>query len=132
MPVEHALQYVGEIGIGLDIVELGGFDEGANDRPAAAATIAAGKQVVLATECNGTDGPLDRVRVELDTTIGEEAGQSGPTRQRIASASVLRPEMCWSCASSQAWKAATKGVDRRSRAASLRAGGCPRTSASTA
>jgi hypothetical protein len=38
--------------VGLDGIELGGFDEGTDDRPAAGAAVTAGEQVVLAAEGN--------------------------------------------------------------------------------
>jgi len=39
MPVRDALEHVLEIGEGLDVVELGGGDEGADRRPAVGAAV---------------------------------------------------------------------------------------------
>jgi hypothetical protein len=50
MSAGHAFQHVLEIGEGLDLVELGGSDEGADGCPSGAAAVGSGKQVVLATE----------------------------------------------------------------------------------
>src|SRR5258708_10373094 len=50
MSAGHAFQHVLEIGEGLDLVELGGSDEGAGGYPSGASAVGSGKQVVLATE----------------------------------------------------------------------------------
>src|SRR5258706_8550926 len=55
MSAGHAFQHVLEIGEGLDLVELGGGDEGAEGCPSGAAPVGPGEQVVLATERNGAD-----------------------------------------------------------------------------
>src|SRR5580698_8831937 len=47
MSVDHALEHVDEIGVWLEAVELGGFDQGADDRPTFAAAVAAGKEMIL-------------------------------------------------------------------------------------
>ena len=70
--VGHALQYVSEIGKGLDVVELCGGDEGADGCPSDAATVRAREQMVFASERNGPDGALDRIVVELDATVLDE------------------------------------------------------------
>jgi hypothetical protein len=78
MAVRHALEYVLEIGEGLDVVELGGGDEGADRRPAVGAAVGSGEQVVLAAERDGTDRALDGVGVEFDAAIIEEAAEDVP------------------------------------------------------
>ncbi len=83
MSAGHAFQHVLEIGEGLDLVELGGGDEGAEGCPSGAAAVGPGKQVVLATERNGADGAFDRVVVEFDATVIEESGEGWPARERI-------------------------------------------------
>jgi hypothetical protein len=50
MSARHAFQHVLEIGEGLDLVELGGGDEGADGCPSGAAAVGSGKQMVLAAE----------------------------------------------------------------------------------
>ena len=84
MTVGHALQDVSEPGKGLDVVELCGGDEGADGCPSDAATVRAREQMVFAPECDGPDGALDRIVVELDAAVIEEAGEGGPARERIA------------------------------------------------
>ena len=78
MTVGHALQDVSEPGKGLDVVELCGGDEGADGCPSDAATVRAREQMVLAPERDGPDGALDRIVVEFDTAVIEEAGEGGP------------------------------------------------------
>src|SRR5271166_1986050 len=52
MSVNHALEHVDEIGVRLDAIEFGGFDQRADDRPPLAAAVASRKQMVLAAERN--------------------------------------------------------------------------------
>ena len=84
MAVGHALEHVLEIGEGLDVVELGGGEEGGDGRPAVGAAIGSGEQVVLAAERDGADGALDGVVVEFDAAVIEEAAEGVPAGQRIA------------------------------------------------
>src|SRR3979490_1840543 len=83
MTVGHALQDVSEPGKRLDVVELCGGDEGADGCPSDAATVRAREQMVFAPERDGPDGALDRIVVEFDTAVIEEAGKGGPARRRI-------------------------------------------------
>jgi hypothetical protein len=50
MSFDHPLQDVAQIGIGFDVVELAGFDQRTDDRPPVTATVASGKEMVLAPE----------------------------------------------------------------------------------
>ena len=52
MSVDHPLQHVTEVGVGLDVVELAGLDQRAGDCPAMSAAIAAGEEMILTTERN--------------------------------------------------------------------------------
>jgi len=84
MPGDHALEHVAEIGIGLDAIEPGRGDEGRDHRPAAPAAVGPSEEMVLACEGHGPDRPFDRIVVELDAAIVEEAAERGPPGQRIA------------------------------------------------
>lgn len=84
MAVDHPLQDVPQIGVGLDVVQLAGRDERADHCPAMSATFAAGEQVGLAAKRDGTDCALDRIGVELDAAVVQEARQAVPARERIA------------------------------------------------
>ena len=82
--VGHALQYVSEIGKGLDVVELCGGDEGADGCPSDAAAVRACEQMIFASERDRPDGALDRIVVEFNAAVIEEAGEGGPARERVA------------------------------------------------
>jgi hypothetical protein len=82
--LDRAAEHIAQPGLWFDAVELAGFDERTDDRPAVAATIAAGEQVVLAAKGDGTDRAFDRIGVELNAAVVQEAGQPGPPRERIA------------------------------------------------
>src|SRR6267154_5856189 len=84
MSAGHAFQHVLEIGEGLDLVELGGSDEGADGCPSGAAAVGSGKQVVLATERDRADAALDGIGVEFDAAIIEEAAKCAPAGQGVA------------------------------------------------
>lgn len=82
--VDHALKDVGEVCVRLDVIELRGFDQRTQDRPAITSAVAAREEMVLAAESHGTNGALDGVGVELYAAIVEEADQSLPARWRVA------------------------------------------------
>jgi hypothetical protein len=46
---------VGDIGLRIDVVELGGLDQGGEDRPVLGAAVRAGEQGVLAGQSQGAD-----------------------------------------------------------------------------
>ena len=75
MAVDHALEHVFKVGVGLDVVELCRGDEGADRGPSLSAAIGPGKEMVLAPERHGPDGALDGVVVEFDAAIVEESAQ---------------------------------------------------------
>ena len=80
MAVGHALEDVFEIGERLDVIELCGGDERADGGPADAAAVRAGEQMVLAAERDGPDGAFDRVVVEIDAAVVEEAAEGSSQR----------------------------------------------------
>ena len=80
MAVRHALEDILDVGVGLDIVELGRGEKRGDDGPTICAAIGAGEQMVLSSERDGPNLPLDRVVVELDAAIVEEPAQSAGQR----------------------------------------------------
>ena len=52
MPVDHAREHIAQVGVGFDAVEFAGLDQRADDCPSIAATVAPGKEMVLAPERN--------------------------------------------------------------------------------
>jgi hypothetical protein len=78
MPVDEAAEDVGEIGLGVDRVELAGLDQRGDDAPVDAALIGAGEQRVLAIERDRADRALDGVGIDLDPAVVKEDGEAGP------------------------------------------------------
>ena len=69
----------GQPGVGIDAVELAGFDQRGDDGPVLGTGIMTGKERVLPVQCDGTDGPLDSIVVELNAS---PSGAFGETRLR--------------------------------------------------
>src|SRR3546814_19391193 len=90
MALDHAGEHIAEPGIGFDAVELGGLDQRANHGPAMTAAVASGEQMVFPAECHRTDGAFDRLGVEFDADVVEEAGQAGPPSESIADGAIGR------------------------------------------
>ncbi len=62
--VGHARQHVGEPGLGIDVVELGGLDQGVDGGGAAAALVGAGECPVVASDGDAARRPLGGVVAE--------------------------------------------------------------------
>src|SRR5258706_5414193 len=83
MILGHALQDVLEIDKGLHVIKLCRGDEGANGGPSISATVRAAEQMVLAPKRDGSDRAFDRIVVELDTAIVQEAAQRWPACEGV-------------------------------------------------
>ena len=88
MAVGHALEHVGEVGVRLHVVELRGFNQRADRRPAPGTAVAAGEQMVLAAQRNRPDGALDRIGVEFDAAIIKSSNSSYAALKPARSVSV--------------------------------------------
>ena len=75
---------VGEPCLRVDVVQVRRFDQRRDDSPVVAVIVGAREQGVLAVERGRADGPLDRVIVQLDPAVLEEAGQPFPAGERVA------------------------------------------------
>ena len=84
MAVDHPLENIAKVCVGLNVIELRGFDKGADCRPAFAAAVAAGEQMILAAKSNRTNGTLDRIGIELDPAVIEEAAEAIPATKGVA------------------------------------------------
>ena len=73
MTVDDLGQDVGEIGERIDVVDLASLDQGCDDGPMFGAPVGSSKQRVLATELDATDLSFDRVVVEFDAAVIDEA-----------------------------------------------------------
>src|SRR5580704_16525606 len=72
--IDHALEHVAQVGVGFDVVHLASFNERAQRRPSLSALVGASEEMILSSEGNGADRAFDRIGVELDATVVEEAG----------------------------------------------------------
>ena len=84
MAVDDLGEHVGEIDERIDTAELAAFDERGDDRPVFSAAVGAGEERILAIKGDGSDRTLDRVGVDLNSAVVEEAGEALPTGERIA------------------------------------------------
>lgn len=74
---------IGEPGLRIDIVELGGLDEGVDDGGALAAAIGAAEQPCLAAKRDAAQRALGSVVGEADAAIIEEAGERVPALEHV-------------------------------------------------
>ena len=65
---------MGEVGLGLRLLELVALDQDGQHRPGFAALVTSGEQSIPAVQSYGTDRSSHRIGVQLETTIVEEAG----------------------------------------------------------
>ena len=68
----------------IDGIELGGLDEGRQNRLVLGPAVGSGEQGVLAVQRQRPDGALYCVVVDLDPAIVEEQGEPLPAGERIA------------------------------------------------
>ena len=70
---DDALEHVGEVGLGIDLMQLGGVDQRGQDRPPLATAARPGEQRVFLPQRNRTDAAFDGVVVHLDPAVYQEA-----------------------------------------------------------
>jgi len=87
--IHHALEHVAQVGVRLNAIHLARFDQRAECRPSLSTEIRTRQEMVLAPECNGTDGALHRIGIEFDATIVQESREAVPARQRIVTTSTV-------------------------------------------
>jgi hypothetical protein len=83
MVVDDLGEDVGELVVGVDATQFAGFDQRRVDRPVLAAAIRACEESVL-SERDRPNGTFDRVGVDLDPPVADEASQAFTARQRKA------------------------------------------------
>jgi hypothetical protein len=71
--VGDALQHVGQIGLRVQVVELGRTHEAVNRSRSFSAGIGTGKQVVFAAQGDGAQRPFGGVVVDFDSAVIAEA-----------------------------------------------------------
>jgi hypothetical protein len=58
-----------EIGVGLDVVKLAGFNQRTKHGPSMAAPIAAREEMIFSSQRNRTDCPFNRVGIEFPKSL---------------------------------------------------------------
>src|SRR5260221_13394936 len=81
--IDHASKHVGEVSVGLAAVQFACFDQRTNDCPTNPAAITTCEQMILSSESHRTNRALDRIGVEFDAAIIQEARQAFPARERV-------------------------------------------------
>lgn len=134
MAVDDRLERFSDVGRRVDVVELAGGDDRREQGPVFCPDFMTGEERIFSGQADWPDGVLDRVGVEVETPIFEEARQPLPMieRKRMSSASVEPLEIIDSCFSNHDFNAVTKGSECALRAANRMSGDEPRTMASIA
>ena len=73
--VDELGENVGEVGLGIDAVQLAGLDQRGEHRPVFRPLVAAGEEGIFSGEGNRAHSALDGVGVDLDAAVIEEAGE---------------------------------------------------------
>jgi hypothetical protein len=76
--VRQAGEQIGEVGVRLDAIGLGGFDQRVQVGAGGGARLGVAEQPVAPADDERADGVLDPIRVEPDFRVVEEADQLGP------------------------------------------------------
>lgn len=76
--VGNAGEHDGEPGAWVDVVQLGGGDEGVDHRGPLAAAVAAREQPGLTAEGNAAEGTFGRVVGQTDPAVIETPSEDGP------------------------------------------------------
>src|SRR5689334_10706786 len=79
----QAREHVGEPGQRIDVVELGGLDQGVDGSGAAAAFVRTGKGPVAAPDGDGAQGAFGRVVAHAEPAVVEEATERGPAVEAV-------------------------------------------------
>src|SRR4051795_2988749 len=82
-PGDHPLEHIRQIGLRVEVVQLGRVDQTCQDRPGPGFALAPGEERILTAKCNRPHGPFNRVRVHLDPAVLQEHGETGPVAEHI-------------------------------------------------
>jgi hypothetical protein len=81
--IGDATQDVGEPGLWVDAVELGGLDQREHRSGALAAAVGASEQPGLAADCDPAQRPLSGIVGQADASVVEKAGEGGLALQHV-------------------------------------------------
>ena len=82
--IDELGQHVGQIGFGIDAVQLASFDQRGEHRPVFRSFVAAGKQSIFSVQSNRANAALDGIGVDLNAAVVEEARQPIPMVEAIS------------------------------------------------
>ena len=83
MPARQLVDGVGEVGFGVEAVELRGLDEGVEDGSAVTALVGPEEQEVLARDGDAAEQALGQIVVDGEAPVIGIAGQRIPAAQGI-------------------------------------------------
>ena len=83
MSVDDSVEGFGEVGNGIDVVEPAGGHDGREQRPIFGSDFMASKQSIFSGQAYWPDGVFDRVGVEFEPPVVEEAGEPFPMSKTI-------------------------------------------------
>lgn len=81
--VSHAGEDVGEPGLWIDVVELGGDDHCVHEGSPVTAPVGSGEEPAFPAESQASERPLGGVVCEADPAIPQEGCKSGPSWQHV-------------------------------------------------
>src|SRR5258708_2635667 len=81
--ISDVCEHVAQVGFWVNRIEFSRTDQSVEGCGPLPSGIGAGKQIVLATECNGAQSPFRRVVVDLKATVVAVTGQCLPQSERI-------------------------------------------------
>ena len=78
------VQYVGKIGLRIEPVHLGRFDEGHGARQCLSPAVSAGEEPILAADANWPQGAFSGIVVDADAPILQKQAKRRPATEAIA------------------------------------------------
>lgn len=84
MAGDDCLECFGDIGDGVDVVELAGGHDRRQQGPVFCSDLMTGEECIFPGQADWADGVLDRIGVEFETPVIEEARQALPVIKGVA------------------------------------------------
>ena len=81
--IGDAGEHIGEPSLGIDVVEFGGLNQRVHDGGALTATLGAGEEPGLASECDAAQRAFGGVVAKADASIVEEARKGRPALEHV-------------------------------------------------
>ena len=81
--IRHSGDDIGEVGVGIDVVEATGLDEGIHGGGALTAAIGACERPIASSDCHGPQHALGGVVGHADPAVMEEAGEAVPAAKHV-------------------------------------------------